>query len=182
MRAWELNREILRTAVARIVSEEEQTWADSLAADHSDFDRVKLMWFDDVPGSGAPDRMILCAVSSAANRGYDVAECEQLIYRGLASSDRIELTRITSLILRALNSARQIEGHPYLRYKSYHNFEELAVEVAFPARKMPRVSELFDKIYRGWVAQIVGGAFGTAVEGYSTEVIRRAFGEVHGYV
>jgi hypothetical protein len=118
MHAWDLNREILRTAVARIVPEEDQTWADCLAADRSDFDRVKLMWFDDVPGSGAPDRMILCAVSSAANRGFDVAECEQLISRGLGSSDRIELTRITSLVLRVLNSPRRIDGHRYLRYKS----------------------------------------------------------------
>jgi ADP-ribosylglycohydrolase len=47
---------------------------------------------------------------------------------------------------------------------------------------MATVSDLFDRFYGGWLAQIVGGAFGTAVEGYSTEVIRRAFGEVHGYV
>jgi len=41
---------------------------------------------------------------------------------------------------------------------------------------------LEDKMYAGWMGRIAGGALGTMIEGYTTGMIRKTFGDVRGYL
>ena len=68
-------------------------------------------------------------------------------------------------------------GIPTAKYETFDDYLE---SVAFPD-PVP-VGDFADKIYGGWLAQVIGGALGTAVEGYCTKQIRAAFGEIRGYV
>ena len=182
-RAWEYNLELIQGAVPKVLSEDEQTWTDAFETDKTEFEKIRLLWWDNVPGSFAPERVIVGGILSMYNMGYDVTEAEALIPKGIAAferGDKVELTKLTSQIWHILNTARKVEGHAYWTYKRYETFDDYLESVAFPG-PVP-VADFADRIYGGWLAQVVGGALGTAVEGYCTKQIRAAFGEVRGYV
>ena len=63
-----------------------------------------------------------------------MTEAEKLIPSALDAlerEDKIELTRITARVFYLLNNAKQIEGHPYLKYKVYDRFEDYESNVTF---------------------------------------------------
>ena len=186
-RAYEYDRELYEGAVPVVLTEEEQTWENAFDADASNWSYIRLLWGSNVPGSHAPERVLLAGILSMYNMGCDVTEAEKLIPQALEArenDDKVTLTRITARVFHILNNAAQIPGHPYLRYKVYDTFRQYRQDVAFPS--YPAVDIMapafFDRVYAGWIAQIVGAAVGTAVEGYSAQALRKAFGEIRGYV
>jgi ADP-ribosylglycohydrolase len=186
-RAYEYNHELIANAIPVILKEEEQTWESAFTADDENWMHTKLLWGSNVPGSYAPERVLLAGILSMYNMGYDVIEAEALIpsaLEALEKEDKIELTRITARVFYLLNQAKQIEGHPYLKYKVYDRFDDYASNVTFCEYEPYQTkSQLFyDKVYAGWIAQIVGAAVGTAVEGYTSDHIKDFFGEIHDYV
>ena len=58
-RAYEYDRELIDTAIPKILSEEEQTWENAFTADDRLWEAVKLLWGSHVPGSYAPERVLL---------------------------------------------------------------------------------------------------------------------------
>lgn len=186
-RAYEYDQELIRNAVPVILSEEEQTWESAFAVDDANWNAVKLLWGSNVPGSGAPERVLLGGILSMYNMGYDVTEAEKLIPQALEArekEDKVTLSRLTAQVLHILNNARQIPGHPYLSHPVYDDFEKYRGKVRFA--RYPGVdtsaSDYYDRIYAGWIAQIVGAAVGTAVEGYTAATIEKTFGQIHDYV
>ena len=78
--------------------------------------------------------------------------------------------------------AKKDESSSYWNQKFYDSFEEYEKAVKFPEVKEVLGDEL-DKTYAGWLAQIIGGAYGTCIEGYTGEAIKRKYnGEVKKYV
>ena len=182
-RAWQYHFELIQTAVPKILTEEEQTWTGAFQTDQTEYEKVKQLWWENVPGSGAPERVIVGAITSMWNMGYEVSDAESLIPVGISVAerdDRIELTKLTSTIWSILNSAPKINDHRYWTFTRYNSFEEYLKSVNFP--DPIDATDVSDRIYGGWLAQVIGGALGTAVEGYCTKQIRAAFGEIQTYV
>lgn len=186
-KAWELEYEVLKQAKPVILSEEEQTW-DAIAEFERLADTVyQMKWFSRVPGSGAPERVIIGAVQSMENMGYDVTEAEKLVYQGLDAYEKKDITsliKITNRLWNMFGQMKKIPDHPYHQFKVYETFAEYAKDVTFPKPKAVDVKSkaFYNATYQGWLAQFVGGAFGTAMEGYTSENLLKTFGEIRHYI
>ena len=187
MKAWEYERELTDNAVPVILSEEEQTWDSMEDISFSEDTKVKLLWSSNVPGSGAPERVIIGGIQSMYNMGYDVTNAEALIEDGLKAlkeDNMAELNKITAKVFYELSKCPKIENHKYWEYATYETFEEYAKKVKFDSYNKVDVhsKDFEERTYYGWMAQICGGAFGTALEGYTTDKLRETFGEVRNYI
>lgn len=187
-KAWLREYELMCGAKPKILREEEQGWLFSRKVEEMDDIMLKSKWSSTVPGSNAPERVIIGAIADYGNMGYDVSEAEALIGEGLGyleKNDMANLNRVTWRIWNILNNAKKIEGHPYFEYEVFDSLEKIYAGIDC-GRNYPKVDKNGEKYlsqtYYGWLAQIVGGALGTAIEGYTTENIREAFGEIYGYV
>lgn len=187
MKAWEMEKELMQNAIPKVLSEEEQTWDEVGNVEINADAALKLLWGSNVPGSGAPERVIVAGVQDMGNRGMDVTRAEELIPLGLDAhkkNDMIALNSITSRLYFELNNAPKDLSSEYWTYKEYGTWTEYENNVTFTETiKYDVNSEDFkNKIYAAWVAQICGGALGTAIEGFTTENIRKVFGDIRGYV
>lgn len=186
-KAWMAEKALMDNAIPVILTDEEQGWLGTKEFEKLDDIALKMKWSSNVPGSGAPERVIIGAVQAMENMGYNVEEAEALIVEGLEAykqNDLVALNRITTRIWHVLNHAQKIESHPYWQFKQYNTFDEYLADVDF-GDKIPydKSSDAFAQAnYAGWLAQIVGGAVGTAVEGYTPEAILKAFGHIRTYV
>lgn len=186
-KAWKAEWDLLQQSVPVILEEEEQGWLFSNHIEEMEDIMLQMKWQSNVPGSGAPERVIYGAVQAMENLGYDVREAEALLPLGTAAFERkdmVELTRLTTRIWHLLNHAPKDPHHPAWQYGRYESFADVEQEVSFPAptaydRHAPQYLEA---TYYGWLAQICAGAVGTAVEGYTPEAIQKAFGTIKDYV
>lgn len=186
MKAWEIVYNITQNAKPKILTEEEQTWDNANdIAKYVDFN-TRLMWESHVPGSYAPESIMIAAVQSKENMGYIVENSEELINRGLEAyrkNDIIELNKVSSLLWNKINNAKIDNNSSYHKFYKYKTFEEYKNKVSFKKYNVDiNDEELLNKIYSGWLAQIVGGAFGTAMEGYTTKMIKDTLGYVNDYI
>lgn len=186
--AWVMEYETLQNAQPKILKDEEQGWSASEELESVDDISLKAKWCSNVPGSNAPEHVIIGAIADMANMGYDVTEAENLIEDGIRAyneNDMVSLNIITCKIWNILNNAPKVSNHPSHQYKIYNFFEKYLEDVntnnKFPVIDLSS-DEFLSQTYYGWLAQIVGGAIGTAIEGYTTENIRKTFGEIYNYV
>jgi len=187
MKAWEMERDLRKSAKPRALTEEEQSWDEISKMEQHEDASVKILWHSEVPGSAAPEKLIIGAVQSMENRGYDVTKAEEFISAGLKAyrqNDMGELHRITSLIFHELYNAKKDPTSPYRNFKEYGSWQEFQKAAGSFERYEYDVfsGEFEEKIYGGWMAQICGGALGTALEGYTTENLKQTFGQIDDYV
>ena len=64
MKAWEKAQQIFREARPVVRSEEEQTWTDNVDVSQFYDDNLSLDWGSNVPGSGAPEKIMVAAVQA----------------------------------------------------------------------------------------------------------------------
>lgn len=187
-RAWEIEHQLTQNAKPIILQKDEQTWENAFDADKIEENRIKELWLSKVPGSGAPEHLIIAAIQSTYNMGYDVSEAEKFISPGLLAlekNNKIEMAKYVSLILNCLNNAKPISGHPSFSFVQYNSFDEISKTISFLPKIQWNENQfqiIHSKIYSGWLAQIIGGALGTAIEGYTIDAIRETFGEIYDYV
>lgn len=186
-KAWQIEREHRLTAVPVDRRKEEAHWDHVEDFPHGD-GLLRWNWNVRVPGSQAIDRFYVAMVQDWANQGYDVSKAEQLLPLGiqLEAEDRMEELRVVSArIMKALKEAPKIPDHPYHDYEHPSTWEE--VKAAMPAavgyKPLSGWREDFSsRIYQGWIGQIAGGSFGTAIEGYTGGLIHQVYGDVKGYL
>ena len=188
MKAWEIAQKVFTEAKPVIRTEEEQNWTDNVDVSGFYDENLLLDWGSNVPGSGAPEKIMVAAIQALENRGYKVSEeGYRLLHQGLDAyekKDFVTLHKVSALLRRELANAEKDEDSPYWTYGFYHSFEEYEVKVSFP-EKIPvdtSTEEFKEKIHAGWLAQLIGGAMGTMVEGYTHENLAEAFGDVTGYL
>lgn len=187
-KAWEMEHELMQNAMPVVLSAEEQTWDTGAEFAEKYIETMtKLVWKSNVPGSFAPERVIIGAIQSMENMGLRVEKAEELIPLGLKALEEdniIELSKITARVYYELNNAEKDLKSPYWQYKIYSNWDEYKDSVNFyKYDKGDILGEGFEeKILAGWIAQICAGALGTAIEGYTTENIEKTFGDVTYYV
>ena len=136
MKAWEKAQQIFREARPVVRSEDEQTWTDNVDVSKFYDDNLSLDWGSNVPGSGAPEKIMVAAVQALENRGYQVSEAGyRFLEQGLAAhqkQDFVKLHQLSALLRRELMTAKKDENSEYWKYKYYHSFEEYEKEVSFP--------------------------------------------------
>lgn len=188
MKAWEMAQDIFTNARPVIRKEEEQTWTDNVDVSCFYDDNLSLDWGSNVPGSGAPEKIMVAAVQALENRGYRVSEKGyRLLHEGLKAHeehDFVSLHKISSLLRRELAQAEKDPDSDYWKYTFYESFAQYAASITFPkAEAVDLESEAFqEQIRAGWLSQLIGGAMGTMVEGYTYDNLKNAFGDVRGYL
>lgn len=184
-KAWEQARKLTDNAVPRLLGEEEQTWEANIQVGEIEDSRLKLFWNSNVPGSYAPESLMLGAIQAAENRGFLVEGGMELWEAGqkaLKENDMPKLNRISSLLWNAVNNAKRDENHESWLFKNYESWEQYAKEADFIPSRKPDPNTLEEKMLAGWTSQIVGGALGTMIEGYTSKAINKTFGDVKAYL
>ncbi|GKX30407.1 hypothetical protein SH1V18_28870 [Vallitalea longa] len=186
MKAWEMEKNLIESAIPKVLEEEEQQWDMMEDIGKSEDASIKLLWGSNVPGSGAPERVIIAGVQALENKGCIVEDYEDIVQQGLEAlrnDDMIKLHTLTSKLYHQMNNCKKDEKSSYWQYKEYKNWKEYEQDVTFIKDPYDVHSKDYEeKILIGWKSQLVGGALGTAIEGYTTDNLRKTFGEIRDYV
>lgn len=186
MKAWEIERKKMYEAVPKILSEDEQTWDFAAVLEKHSDSMIKIHWASNVPGSYAPESIMIAAVQAMENKGFVIENADNLIEEGinaLAEEDYPSLHTVSGQLWRAIYQAVPDYQHAYYSFAHYHSFGDVIKVINFPdSKKVVHDDRLLDKIHAGWLAQIIGGAVGTAIEGYPTQTIEKTFGPIRHYV
>jgi ADP-ribosylglycohydrolase len=148
------------------------------ASDFADVSRASMLrdfWGAPVPGSGAWDVMFV----GAANSHIGHCGFEDPMVRGLISSGL--QARRGGDDLRCVSLAEQL-----LAVFAATTYEPGPIGVDPSKALLPRYAawreDRFLRVLNGWVGQIAGGAFGTALEGCTGQALGHLYGRVDGYV
>lgn len=200
MKAWEREAQRLEAAIPEKREEQDETWSAMAALEEGQDNHVRLQWYSEVPGSGAPECLMEAAVQALENRGMIVPGWQSLADEGLDALQAGDMPRLISTHVRLWNALGAAEKDPdssYWDYPRYDSWDSFAADCDFdtpgadrtgqePSRRSPgEVPEpvtLRDRIYAGWLGQIIGGALGTSIEGYTTQRLREAYGDIRGYL
>lgn len=174
---WEIELETRNKAKPKIDSKSDWT----KAHDTYIFRRESLInyWDSHVPGSNAPDNFFQGAVLAWYNQGYDVSKAEALLESAkpyIKDKNWGELEKITALICYELNNAKINPEHIYHKYITPTKFDDIvSSKLKNNNYKIPENYK--ERIDNGLLCQIAGGAYGTALEGYTGQTLRETFGE-----
>lgn len=187
--AWEIDRQLRLEAVPLDRRTHASEWYTSSTVFPEGDELVALFWNARVPGSGAPEIPYVEMVQSMANRGFDMVEAEKLLPLGMelaGKKDRDGLRSLTAELLAAIHDAPRDPFSPYWGFEHPAAWEEVAEALAAkkgePAGRTEAVDRLEERILSGWLGQLAGGSFGTAIEGYHGERIRQVYGTIDRYV
>lgn len=188
MKAWEIATDLFLNASPRLLTEEEQTWEENISVSDFHDSMLSLMWSSNVPGSGAPEKVFVAGIQAMENRGYRAsAEMEQMIAEGIEACERKDMVLLHKITAKLWNEIQHMEKDlesPYWTYRYYDSFEAYASETVFPEAKPVAVDEPFfrEQLKASWLSQLIGAAFGTMVEGYTSENLYKTYGEVREYL
>ena len=187
-KAWEIERDLRESAVPADRREEGSEWYEADFEPPTGDGLIDLFWFTKVPGSRAPEMAYVEMVQAKSNLGFDVSAAERLLPEGLAlhKAGKVdELRALTASLMAALLEA------PLDLESDYHQFDHPQDWPAVKAAMDEAVTEeqfqleestVQERIYQGWLGQLAGGSFGTAIEGYTSEQIAEVYGRVDSYI
>ncbi len=187
LKAWQIDRQLRLAAVPLDRRMHPSQWFSSDTVFPTGDDLMMLLWDARVPGSGAPEIPYVEMAESLANRGYDVSAAEALLPEGMRlarENRRDELRALTAELLAALREAPKIPDHPYWSYQHPAEWADVlaAMDQPFEGVLPSALDRLEEKTLHGWLGQLAGGAFGTAIEGYHTSRIAEVYGIIEGYI
>ncbi|MBA4365060.1 MAG: ADP-ribosylglycohydrolase family protein [Coprothermobacter sp.] len=186
IKAWQAERDIRRSAVPLDRRLHPSSWCEQTAAEKGQDEVMLMLWESSVPGSGAPECLYREAAQSMENRGFDESVAVSLIPEGLhlaRSGDAPALRVLTAHYLDALFAAPQDPLCSYLGFEHPAPWDDVLSRL--PAAHTPQEEQpdgVEEKTLAGWVGQLAGGAFGTAIEGYTGQRISEVYGDVRSYV
>ena len=163
MKAWEFEHKLTADAVPpELHDDNEADWMAYTEAGRASDKQLFHDWDNKVPGSKAPCDVVIAAVQSMHNRGYDVTEAEKFMEEGLKASEEKDGAAIqvaTAKIFHALNEAPKDPASPYWSYNTYRTFADVEKEADFgPAAPYDVFSDDFaKKVTAGWMGQLIGG-------------------------
>lgn len=186
-KAWQIDRETRLNAVPMDRRVHQSSWFPADFTPPCGDDLIDMFWESRVPGSGAPECAYVEMVQSLHNRGYDVSEAEKLLPPGLElhrRGDRTGLRALTARLWEAMYAAPIDPSSPYHRYEHPAAWEQVrqAMGKVSEERDLRALENLEEKIHHGWLGQLAGGAFGTAIEGYTGRRIAEVYGRIESYV
>ncbi len=186
-KAWQIERKLRDEAVPMDRRIHDSNWFDAEFVPPQGDDLIQLFWKSNVPGSGAPEIPYQEMIQAQANKGYDVSKAEELLPIGLKllkEDKREELRVVTAQILAALYEAPIDPDSAYHTYSHPETWETVLQEMKQPISQDAKTwnDSFAAQIYQGWIGQLAGGAFGTAIEGYTGEQIEKVYGKVNYYI
>ncbi len=185
MKAWELTRDLLRDTKPVVRTAEEQTW-DASAVMKAQDDLMAMFWKSNVPGSAAPECLMAGALQSLENKGFVLARYEELLRDGLAARTRRLRDALSHRHAPARPDARRTSRSKPSVAKTvrYGTWDEFDAAVQWPDDVLYAIQsdDFRDRTAAAWMAQLVGAAAGTALEGYTAENIAEVFGPIRDYV
>ncbi len=186
MKPWELARDLLRNTKPVLRTAEQQTWDASGLMTHQDA-MLALFWKSNVPGSAAPECLMAGALQSLENKGFRLAPHEDLLSEGLQALEAGDFERLYAIDMRLralMRAARPDPRHPSQQTLRHDDWAAFDAGVVWPQDGAVDAcsQDVADRIRAGWMAQLVGAAAGTALEGYTAANIAEAFGAITDYV
>jgi len=188
MKAWEANYKIIENEEPQyLIDDNEQFWEEQNDAPEKAQDiMTKIHWHSQVPGSRASESICLAAIQATENKGMIVEGGMDLIEKGYKAYDEnniVELRNIEQDVFNACYNAKKDETSDYWNQEFYDTFSDLEKAVEFPQAFDVDLDSKLDNIYAGWLGQVIGGAYGTCLEGYLGKAIKKKYnGEVCKYV
>lgn len=188
MRAWEIEKSSGSCQIPiQFTEDNEALWVEQGTASAKYLDEsVRRYWGSRVPGSLFRDTMAVAAIQATENRGRVVKDSDKLLlagFRAITEQDTVELHRATHRLFEACRDAEIDPASDYWSCRLYDTFEEYAEAAALPAPAAVDLGDdLEDRIFAGWLCQIIGGAYGTCMEGYITDNIMKAYRDLRRYV
>lgn len=185
--AWELEKEFRDAAVPLDRRTHESNWYTSdMEVPYGD-ELIRKFWFSSVPGSGAPEIPYQEMAQAQYNKGFDTSAASDLIRKGieLAKKDQIdELRVLTAELLHLINTAPVDPDHPIHQYQHPETWTEIRASMGqvTDGKLVEKIPDLIERTSRGWLGQLAGGSFGTAIEGYTGEQIYKVYGDVRSYI
>ena len=186
--AWEVENELLYHAVPVDFTENPSDWSGVDAVSAARKAELFTLWQSEVPGSRAPEHLNIAMIQAWGNRGFDVTKAERYIPEGLSAvADKKwgRLEQITGRIMYELHRAERIKDHPYWSYDRYEKWSEILSQFESSHRTVHPYdqNDLEERIHQGWIGQIAGASYGTAIEGYRGAVLEEVYGErLNGYI
>lgn len=186
-KAWQRERQLRNSAVPLDRRVHDSNWYDAdFSVPYGD-DLIQMFWEARVPGSGALEIPYQEMAQAKANQGYDVSRAEALLDEGLAlhkAKNKPDLRVVTAALLAALVEAPLDQEHPYHRYTHPAGWDAVRGAMAGQIVEEPPEwdADFEARIYQGWLGQLAGGAFGTAIEGYTGEQIEKVYGRIDSYI
>lgn len=185
LRAWQEELEIRRSAIPLDRRIHPSSWNEHVGQRLDQDDVMLMLWKSAVPGSGAPECCYLEAAQSMENQGFDESEAALLIPEGLRlvhSGDIPALRVLTARFLDKLFSAPRDPRDPYLAFQRPATWADILPLLSPPELRQERPGNVEEKTMAGWMGQLSGGAFGTAIEGYTGQRISEVYGRVRSYI
>jgi len=189
MKAWERQRQfILNEEPCYNQDDNEIFWEEqSTIPEEAQNALCKLHYHSNVPGSRASESIVLAAIQATENKGMIVPNAMEMYDQGCKaeeSGDMATAIRIQYEIFEACNNAIKDETSPYWNQTFYDTFEDYEKAVEFPKTVEIKYDEnQINKQHGGWLSQIIGGAYGTCIEGYTGTNIKKKYGgEVKTYI
>jgi ADP-ribosylglycohydrolase len=185
--AWELEKELRDTAIPVDRRVNDSDWYTSdMEVPYGDA-LIRKFWFSNVPGSRAPEIPYQEMAQAQYNKGYDTSAASDLILKGieLARQDKIDKLRVlTAELLDVIIHAPKDLKHPIHGYQHPETWKDIrkAMGKVDTDRLVSVIPNLDEKIYQGWLGQLAGGSFGTAIEGYTGDQIHKVYGDVRSYI
>lgn len=187
MKAWQRASQILKSEVPKFLQDDNEIfWEEQSSGPEEAQDLLtKIHFHSQVPGSRAHEMICNAAIQATENKGYIVEGGQELVEKGLKAydeNDLVSLHKIEQDIFNACYAAKKDETSPYWKQKFYDSFEEYANVVNLKKYDV-NLDDCLDAIYAGWLGQIIGGAYGTCLEGHTGKAIKEFYkGEVTKYV
>mgnify|MGYP002853239567 CR=1 FL=1 len=188
MKAWEKELEILRDGLPCYEENDNETiWEEQSEGTEQAQDMLcRMYWHSQVPGSRANESICLAALQAMENRGYIAEGGMDIIEEGFKVYETEDIVRLHKLMYAAFQAsydAKKDESSPYWQQTFYETFEDYVAAVEFPAKVEVPIDEAYEaKTHAGWLSQIIGGAYGTCIEGYTGANIKKRYGEVDRYI
>ncbi|RLL84559.1 crystallin [Petrotoga sp. HKA.pet.4.5] len=179
MKAWE--NEFNRRRNAKPKKDHIEKWEDVEKMNVFPKEILVTLWDSKVPGSNAPESLIVGAVQSVENMGKNVNQAELLLDKGfeaLKNKDYSKLKAITSEIFFSLSKADSLDNNAYEKYDRPLDWEDISN--SFPKQKFNNIDNLKDKIHGGWLGQLAGGSMGTKLEGYTHDALEETYSDQLG--
>lgn len=186
IKAWQLERDVRRSAVPLDRRLHPSSWCEQIAGEKGQDEVMFMFWESSVPGSGAPECLYREAAQSMENQGFDESVAVSLLPEGLRlaeNGDAPALRVLTARYLDALFTAPRDPSCSYLGFEHPASWDDILLHL--PSARTPQEEQpagVNEKTLAGWVGQLAGGAFGTAIEGYTGQRIADVYGDVRSYV
>lgn len=188
MKAWELERKNILEVEPCYEEDDNETIREESSSniEIAQDEAIKMYWHSNVPGSRAPESICLASIQAIENRGYIVENGMELLeegYKAYDNNDIVKLHKLTYEVFNAVYNAKKDPNHSYWNQTFYETFDDLEKVIDFPNKvDIPIDDDYLERTYAGWLSQIIGGAYGTCIEGYTGENIKKRYGEVDRYI